>query len=376
MAKRGILEHPKTLDLAERLELMAPFAVGLLECFWHWVAKYYPNGDVTGMRPALLAASIRYSGNADDLWQAMIDSGFIDAKERVLVHDWSEHADDAVRKRLKDRNEKFADGSEPYARRFKRGHDSNHNQLRDSHDVSTKNPENVVPNSCLPEPEPEPEPEQNPIAPPLATQSAAELVLVSLSPKISKRVSVPDPRFAQFKTALERYWSSENTELAMPWDGSEARRLNELLHAMPSLKLPEFERMLSNRARSDVPQSIRPRGFLGNITAYAGGPLDRYGKIICQPASSEASVGKNPDSDEDLYALVERVETLHYAEHGSVPPLAENNLESMIHAALRLAKNPTPELEERLRAYVEWLYSARKSLKEREEKSHQEVRSC
>ena len=63
MAKRGTLDHPKTLDLACRLEIMPPWALGLLEATWHWVAKYAPTGDVTNVKPALLASSIRYAGD-------------------------------------------------------------------------------------------------------------------------------------------------------------------------------------------------------------------------------------------------------------------------------------------------------------------------
>ena len=124
MAKRGTLEHPKTLALADKLGIMDPWALGLLEAFWNWVARYHPDGDVSGTKPSMLARSIRYTGDAEELWAALQDcnspaSSFIDKLEddRMLVHGWSEHADDAVRKRLLRQGDNFADGSEPYARK-------------------------------------------------------------------------------------------------------------------------------------------------------------------------------------------------------------------------------------------------------------------
>ncbi len=51
MAKRGILEHEKTFRLADALGIPECYAVGLEECLFQWVAKYKPNGDLTGTNP-------------------------------------------------------------------------------------------------------------------------------------------------------------------------------------------------------------------------------------------------------------------------------------------------------------------------------------
>ena len=54
MAKRGTLRrHPKTMNLARRLGIMPPYALGVLEALWAWVAKYAPTGDVTEADPRL-----------------------------------------------------------------------------------------------------------------------------------------------------------------------------------------------------------------------------------------------------------------------------------------------------------------------------------
>ena len=115
MAKRGIADHPKTLKLAQILGICPPYAVGLLEVFWHWVAKYKPNGDVSDTEATILGQSLRYTGDTQAFWDAMLEVGFLDqnAEGKTIVHHWSEHADKAVKIWLKRRKLRFADGSRP-----------------------------------------------------------------------------------------------------------------------------------------------------------------------------------------------------------------------------------------------------------------------
>jgi hypothetical protein len=98
VAKRGIQDHEKTMMLADELNIMEPFAVGVLEVFWQWVAKYRPTGDLNGVKPSLMCRAIRYTGNPSELWQALIASRFVDQDgDSFQVHDWSDHADDPSR---------------------------------------------------------------------------------------------------------------------------------------------------------------------------------------------------------------------------------------------------------------------------------------
>lgn len=117
MAKKGALEHPKTLTLADTLSIMDCFALGILEAFWHHVADYFEDGNVTALKPTVFARSIRYQGNAAELWEALIDAGFIDQLEdgRLLVHDWPEHCNDYIHSKFFKAIKPFADGTRPKA---------------------------------------------------------------------------------------------------------------------------------------------------------------------------------------------------------------------------------------------------------------------
>lgn len=115
MAKKGVLEHPKTLTLADRLGIMDCFALGILEAFWHHVTDYFEDGDVTTLRPSVFARSIRYQGNPQELWDALIDAGFIDQTPdgKLLVHHWPEHCVDYIHTRFFRTFKYFADGTRP-----------------------------------------------------------------------------------------------------------------------------------------------------------------------------------------------------------------------------------------------------------------------
>lgn len=173
MAKRGALEHPKTLALADALEIMDCFALGILEAFWHHVGKYHEDGDITSLSPRVLCRSIRYTGDAAHLFAVLKQCGFIDEKDgKLLVHDWADHADDAIHSRLFRAISTFADGTKPKPQKL--GKDEREKLERaweaagkaqqtsaqtpnESRKSPAKTPAGVPPGS-LPEPEPEPVP--------------------------------------------------------------------------------------------------------------------------------------------------------------------------------------------------------------------------
>lgn len=113
--KRGTIDHPKTLMLADLLNIHLLTAAGLLEALWHWTASRTPRGDVGRYPNVIIARGCHWDGDADAMVSAMVECGWLDECEahRLVVHDWSEHADEAVKKKLARAGDAFADGVEP-----------------------------------------------------------------------------------------------------------------------------------------------------------------------------------------------------------------------------------------------------------------------
>jgi hypothetical protein len=105
--KRGTPSHPKLLKFARALNIPAAHAGGLLEFLWHWASKYAIQGDIGRWSDADIAAGSGWedSGRVPEFIGKLLESGWLDADpvHRLLIHDWADHADDSVRKTLKNR---------------------------------------------------------------------------------------------------------------------------------------------------------------------------------------------------------------------------------------------------------------------------------
>jgi hypothetical protein len=86
--------------LARLLDCDHLMAVGIMESLWHWTAKYAPAGDIGKHSDEDIADGIGYRGDKSRLVATLADCGWLDRCERhrLIVHDWHQHADDAVKK--------------------------------------------------------------------------------------------------------------------------------------------------------------------------------------------------------------------------------------------------------------------------------------
>lgn len=119
MAKKGTLDHPKTLTLAAELRVEPWAALGLLEALWHFTAQYARRGDIGKHLDQLIADGCRWKGKPERMIAALVKTGWLDENEehRLVVHDWAAHCEDLVRKNLAYNGECFVDGREPYGRK-------------------------------------------------------------------------------------------------------------------------------------------------------------------------------------------------------------------------------------------------------------------
>ena len=108
--KRGTPEHPKVGHLASLLNINHAWAMGILEAMWHFTARYAPQGDIGRHADLVIAKAVYWERPTGErgvkpeckLSGALVTARWLDTStiHRLIVHDWSDHADEAVRKFL------------------------------------------------------------------------------------------------------------------------------------------------------------------------------------------------------------------------------------------------------------------------------------
>ena len=96
------MQHTKLKKLMRVLAVPQYAAVGLLECLWHLTAREAPAGNIGKLSNEDIAITLDWEGDHDALVSAFVATGWLDEDpvHRLLVHDWSEHADDATKKAM------------------------------------------------------------------------------------------------------------------------------------------------------------------------------------------------------------------------------------------------------------------------------------
>lgn len=113
--KREAIVHSKMRRLCRRLNIPQWQAVGVLESIWHLTGREAPRGDIGKLSDEDIALAIDYREDETKLIEALVASEWLDRDdtERLLVHDWHEHADDAVNLRLARSKQYFVGGRAP-----------------------------------------------------------------------------------------------------------------------------------------------------------------------------------------------------------------------------------------------------------------------
>jgi len=80
-----------------------------MECLWHWAGRFAPQGDIGKYEDADISDGCFWDGEPVKLIDGLLKSGWIerDDARRLLIHDWHQHADEAVRKALNRANLPF-----------------------------------------------------------------------------------------------------------------------------------------------------------------------------------------------------------------------------------------------------------------------------
>jgi len=161
--KREAVLHTKMKRLCRRLDIPTYQAVGILESVWHLTARETPRGDIGKLTDEDIALAIDYRGDEVKMIEALVSAGWLDrdAVERLVVHDWADHADDAVHMKLARACAFFAGGHAPkYARLSGKERDCAEKFYSSTHAVRTESPAVHTDSaqndgvSALPEPRP------------------------------------------------------------------------------------------------------------------------------------------------------------------------------------------------------------------------------
>lgn len=113
--KREALNHTKMKRLCRRLDVPLYQAVGILETLWNLTSRQAIQGDIGKLTNEDIALGIDYRGDENQLVECLVHSGWLDlnARHRLVIHDWAHHADDSVHMRLARARSFFWDGSRP-----------------------------------------------------------------------------------------------------------------------------------------------------------------------------------------------------------------------------------------------------------------------
>ena len=92
--KRQTYTHPKLYDLADRLAVTIPTAIGHLELLLDFAADHAPDGIIGKWTPAAIARAAQWTGQPAAFVEALEAAGWLDrtADGRLAVHDITDHA--------------------------------------------------------------------------------------------------------------------------------------------------------------------------------------------------------------------------------------------------------------------------------------------
>lgn len=117
--KRGTPRHPKVDALMSALGITCRAeAVGYLEMLWHLTAEFAPQGDIGRFPNSWIEATLGWSGRRGRLVEALTTAKWLDiptgsnSVHRLVVHDWADHCEESVRRRLRRTGVSFVGVSE------------------------------------------------------------------------------------------------------------------------------------------------------------------------------------------------------------------------------------------------------------------------
>ncbi len=87
-----------------------------------------------------------------------------------------------------------------------------------------------------------------------------------------------DPRHSPVRHLIQEFYLKK-FRVVCTWNGREGKALSDLLAANPRWTETQLGGMVRNRFDSEGVKSDRPACWISSLGSFAGGPLDRYGRV-------------------------------------------------------------------------------------------------
>ena len=201
--KREAVSHTKMKRLCRRLDLPLWQAIGLLESLWLLTGREAPRGDIGKLTDEDIALGIDYRGDEATMIDALVASGWMDRDPagRLVIHDWADHADDAVHMRLARARQLFVGGRAPKLTRLTgKERECAHEFYERAYAVRTDGAQNEG-LSTLPVPVPVPVPVPEPG---IQTSVGADAPLEVVSPTPNGKPQKPTANRKPYRDVLEQ----------------------------------------------------------------------------------------------------------------------------------------------------------------------------
>lgn len=96
---QAFLSHRKVLRLARLLHIDKYEVAGRMIALWQWAMDNAPDGNLSDIDKRDIPLVMGWEGDRDDVTQSLIDAGFLDYVDGVLVlHEWEQHAGKIIRR--------------------------------------------------------------------------------------------------------------------------------------------------------------------------------------------------------------------------------------------------------------------------------------
>lgn len=207
---RHAFSNPKLAALCRRLKIPRGYAVGILESLWFFTATQAPRGDIGRWSDEEITAAIDVPLDPAALVSALVSTRWLDAcaVHRLVVHDWSHHCDQTVRRCPQVRAEGFVSVVVPTQTSESLVNDERRTSealaadfhgfkvQRQSLDSLSLSPVPAPEPEPVPAPEPEPEPVPEPAAEVAALPPAAPSLFAEPRDERPQKARTPRPKRA------------------------------------------------------------------------------------------------------------------------------------------------------------------------------------